>query len=83
MKKAGVLPMLFVVVLLPFAGRAEAEQAKKVPRIGYLATSATSARIEAFRQGLRELGYVEGKNSSLSIDTQREKRIASVSLRRS
>ena len=62
MKKAGVLPMLFVVVLLPFAGRAEAQQPKKVPRIGYLATSATSARIETFRQGLRELGYVEGKN---------------------
>ena len=39
--------------------------AKKVPRIGYLGAtslSAISARIEAFRQGLRELGYVEGKN---------------------
>ena len=36
-----------------------------MPRIGYLAfpsLSANSARIEAFRQGLRELGYVEGKN---------------------
>ena len=44
---------------------AEAQQPTKVPRIGYLAgTSASgqSARIEAFRQGLRELGYVEGKN---------------------
>src|SRR5262249_19656045 len=41
---------------------AEAQQPKKVPRIGYLATSATSARTEAFRQGLRQLGYVEGKN---------------------
>jgi putative ABC transport system substrate-binding protein len=43
----------------------EAQQTAKVPRIGYL-TGATpegqSARIEAFRQGLRELGYVEGKN---------------------
>ena len=37
----------------------------KVPRIGFLAAaspSAIAARIEAFRQGLRELGYVEGKN---------------------
>ena len=37
----------------------------KVPRIGFLAAaspSAIPARIEAFRQGLRELGYVEGKN---------------------
>ena len=44
---------------------AEAQQPKKVPRIGYLSAvspSAISARIEAFRQGLRELGYVEGKN---------------------
>ena len=44
---------------------AEAQQPKKVPRIGFLSAasaSAVSARIEAFRQGLRELGYVEGKN---------------------
>ena len=44
---------------------AEAQQPKKVPRIGFLsavAPSAIPARIEAFRQGLRELGYVEGKN---------------------
>ena len=44
---------------------AEAQQPTKIPRIGYLTTvspSAISARIEAFRQGLRELGYVEGKN---------------------
>ena len=44
---------------------AEAQQPGKVPRIGYLgltSPSANSARIEAFRQGLRELGYVEGKN---------------------
>ena len=42
-----------------------AQQPAKVPRIGFLITSSPSAiapRIEAFRQGLRELGYVEGKN---------------------
>jgi ABC-type uncharacterized transport system substrate-binding protein len=42
-----------------------AQQPAKVPRIGYLgfgSPSANPARIEAFRQGLRELGYVEGKN---------------------
>ena len=41
------------------------QQPSKVPRIGFLnATSASveSTRIEAFRQGLRELGYIEGKN---------------------
>jgi putative ABC transport system substrate-binding protein len=44
---------------------AEAQQAGKVPRVGYLnASSAASATwvVEAFRQGLRELGYIEGTN---------------------
>ena len=43
---------------------AEAQQAAKVPRIGFLGGTAASSstRIEAFRQGLRDLGYVEGKN---------------------
>ena len=43
---------------------ADAQQAGKVTRIGFLGYSATSAPhlVEAFRQGLRELGYVEGQN---------------------
>jgi putative ABC transport system substrate-binding protein len=44
---------------------AEAQQTKKVPRIGFLdgvSLSAIEGRIEAFRQGLRDLGYAEGKN---------------------
>src|SRR2546428_1410804 len=44
---------------------ANAQQPAKVPRIGFLSSlspAAVSARVEAFRQGLRELGYVEGKN---------------------
>ncbi len=44
---------------------AEAQQSEKVYRIGFLGNSSPSAdsiRIEAFRQGLRELAYVEGKN---------------------
>jgi ABC-type uncharacterized transport system substrate-binding protein len=41
----------------------EAQQPKKVPRIGWLGAARTSSsRIEAFRQGLHELGYAEGKN---------------------
>jgi putative tryptophan/tyrosine transport system substrate-binding protein len=62
MKKAGVLSIL---VLLAVAVIAQAQQPTKVPRIGYLSATSPSAnvgRIEAFRQGLRELGYVEGKN---------------------
>ena len=44
---------------------AEAQQAGKVHRIGMLETTSmalNAANIEAFRQGLRELGYVEGRN---------------------
>ena len=59
---------LFAIVVVAFTvcgARAEAQQPTKVPRIGYLSVgspSANAARIEAFRQGLRELGYMEGKN---------------------
>ena len=52
-----------MLLALPFS--AQAQQSKKIARIGFLsATSASSQslRVEAFRQGLRELGYVEGKN---------------------
>jgi putative tryptophan/tyrosine transport system substrate-binding protein len=64
MKKAAVPSILVAVVLLAVAVMAEAQQPKKVARIGFLAatTAASPARFEAFRQALRELGYVEGKN---------------------
>jgi len=56
---------LITAILLISLHRAEAQQPTKVPRIGYL-TGATpdgqAARIDSFRQGLRELGYLEGKN---------------------
>jgi putative tryptophan/tyrosine transport system substrate-binding protein len=64
MKKAGFLSILFVVALLAVAVIAEAQQPKKVPRIGYLSgtsLSANSARTDAFKKGLRELGYIEGE----------------------
>jgi putative tryptophan/tyrosine transport system substrate-binding protein len=65
MKKAAVPLILVVVVLFALEAIAEAQQPKKVPHIGYLVLNTLSsqvARMEAFRQGLRELGYVEGKN---------------------
>jgi ABC-type uncharacterized transport system substrate-binding protein len=46
----------------------EAQQAKKVPRIGLLApfsASSDSTRRDAFLQGLRDLGYVDGKNIAI------------------
>jgi len=57
--------ILVAVVLLALGVIAEAQQPTKIPRIGFLGAAspyAIAARIEAFRQGLRELGYVEGKN---------------------
>jgi hypothetical protein len=51
------------LALAPLVG--ETQQATRVTPIGYLSgpsLSANAARIEAFRQGLRELSYVEGKN---------------------
>ena len=56
--------LAFSSLLLPLSVPAQAQQPKKVPRIGYLGAASpnTSSSYEAFRQGLRELGYVEGKN---------------------
>jgi putative ABC transport system substrate-binding protein len=45
---------------------ADAQQPTKIPSIGYLATTATPGiavtHVEIFRQALRDIGYVEGKN---------------------
>ena len=63
--KLPIIRLALSAMLLALSFPAEAQQPKKVPRIGYLAASSLStnaARIEALRQGLRELGYVEGKN---------------------
>src|ERR1700757_2181341 len=52
-------------LLFTFSLSAEAQQPTKIPRIGYLAAGSAlsaSSRIEAFRQGLHALGYVEGKD---------------------
>ena len=65
MKEAGVSSIVVAAVMLTVAMVANAQQPTKVPRIGYLggvSPSANSGRIEAFRRGLRELGYIEGKN---------------------
>jgi putative ABC transport system substrate-binding protein len=70
MKKAGVISILFVMVLLAVAVIAEAQQPKKIARIGYLLASTPAAaahNVEAFRQGMRELGYVEGKAFVLEL----------------
>src|SRR5262245_10936570 len=68
MKKAAVPSILVVVVLLALGVIAEAQQAKKVPRIGYLSEvdpATDSARTEAIRRALLELSYVEGRNLAI------------------
>jgi len=57
--------ILLGAMLLALSFPVGAQQAKKIPRVGFLvpgSPSSYSARIEAFRQGLGELGYVEGQN---------------------
>jgi ABC-type uncharacterized transport system substrate-binding protein len=60
--KSKSLFWLLTTGLLTTAAAAEAQQPAKIPRIGYLVSSTTSTRQEAFQRGLRELGYVAGKN---------------------
>jgi putative ABC transport system substrate-binding protein len=58
-------PILIAAMLLLAGVIADAQQSTKPPLIGYLEggpQSAHTARMDAFRQGLRELGYEEGKN---------------------
>jgi len=56
---------VFSALLFAFCFAAKAQQPGKKPTIGFLSTvphDAIRDRIEAFRQGLRQLGYLEGKN---------------------
>jgi putative ABC transport system substrate-binding protein len=60
--KAKILVYVLPALILTTIQLAEAQQSTKIPRIGYLMTRFLDpVRSEALRQGLRELGYVEGK----------------------
>ena len=64
LRKTALGSIVLAGALLAVAVMVEAQQPAKMPRIGYLSANSRSAvltRIEAFRQGLHELGYVEGK----------------------
>src|SRR5713226_7813959 len=63
-------PALILLLLTAPLGTAAAQPPEKVPRVGYLNPGSSSdparqRRLEAFRQGLRELGYVEGQNIAI------------------
>jgi putative ABC transport system substrate-binding protein len=63
MRKAAVLSNVVVAVLLTVGLIAEAAQPAKTPRIGFLFIgSKDQPHMEKFRQGMRDLGYAEGKN---------------------
>jgi putative ABC transport system substrate-binding protein len=63
-----ILVSVLAVVIVAFVHLAEAQQTKKVARIAFLTSSTASynlSRFNAFREGLHDLGYVEGKNISV------------------
>ena len=66
MRLTGLAVLLALSLLVPAAG---AQPAGKVPRVGFLAngSAATSPPVDAFRQGLRDFGYVEGQNVAVEI----------------
>ena len=68
MKGAAVPSSFVAVVLLALGVIAEAQQPKKVARIGYISSgdpASESNRIEAIRLALRDLGYIEGQNIAI------------------
>jgi len=65
----GLVPLLSLLILFAFSVPAEAQHPKNILRIGYLAPVFSCAgsvpSLESFRQGLQELGYIEGQNTIL------------------
>jgi putative tryptophan/tyrosine transport system substrate-binding protein len=61
--------ILYLFLIIAFLGGdviVQAQQLAKIPRVGFLRpVEAEESYVEAFRQGLKELGYVEGKNIAL------------------
>jgi putative ABC transport system substrate-binding protein len=63
--QSSVLFVVLSAILFALCSSVQAQQPGRVARIGYLAggdANTTGPQIEAFRQGMRALGYVEGKN---------------------
>jgi putative tryptophan/tyrosine transport system substrate-binding protein len=68
--KGKLIICLLSTLLLSTDPLAQAQQPKKVSRIGFLLATSASAqesRLQAFRQGLRELGYTEGQNIVIDV----------------
>ena len=82
-KKISILTLC--TLLLALCTPAEAQQPKKVARIGYLSAddaASESSRAEPIRLALRELGYIEGQNIAIEYRYAEGKMIVSLGLRR-
>ena len=67
--KARILAYVLPALILAFVHFAEAQQPKKIPRIGYVSGTGDATNqgpyVDALRQGLQQLGYVEGKHYAI------------------
>jgi putative ABC transport system substrate-binding protein len=61
------LAFVAILLLLAVPLAAQGQQAEKVYRIGYLSLPPLDVRLDSFREGLRDLGYVEGRNIVFEI----------------
>src|SRR5215469_10766041 len=78
LKKTPLGSILFAGALLAVAVTVEAQQPKKIFRVGYLSSAdpiTDSARVVAFRQRLREFGYIEGQNIAIEYRYAENKRV--------
>jgi len=57
----------FLIVLFVVCSFADAQDAKKIPRIGFLLAGSGRAYLDAFRQRMRDLGYIEGQNIGIEV----------------
>ena len=66
MNKRKLRSFVLCAMLLALCASAEAQQSAKIPRLGYVSSTGDASnpgsQVQAFRQGLRDLGYIEGKN---------------------
>ena len=77
--KKKITTLALTALLFALCSSAQAQQPAKIARIGFLSGSGNpkspGLQVEAFQQGLRNLGYIEGKTSCLSTASLKEWRI--------
>ena len=84
MMSGRILVWLLAIILLATAPAAEAQQTGKIFRIGFLdstTAAGSAALVDAFRQELSKLGWIEGKNIAIDFRYAGESKINFLSLR--